>query len=68
VIDSSSSQGKMFGVERLDEAVCRFEGDHMKGLNTLSADAAIPWTINHLFGDCTAIVIDLHEVFIQGEC
>lgn len=67
VIDSSNPQGEMFGAERLDEAVRRLEGDHMAFLDSLFAEVRHYLNGQPLFDDCTAIVIDFHDVFIQEE-
>jgi serine phosphatase RsbU (regulator of sigma subunit) len=66
VIDSSNAQGEMFGVERLDEAVRRLDGDHMLFLDSLFAEVSDYLNGQPMFDDCTGIVIDFHDAFIRG--
>lgn len=65
VIDSSNPQGEMFGAERLEETVRRLKGDHEAFLESLFAEVRHYLNGQPLFDDCTAIVADFHDVFIQ---
>lgn len=67
VIDSSNPQGEMFGTERLEKVFCRLGGDHKAFLDGLFAEVRNYLNGQPLFDDCTAIVIDFHDVLLQGE-
>jgi serine phosphatase RsbU (regulator of sigma subunit) len=67
VIDSSNPQGEMYGVERLDEAVLKLEGDHVTFLDSLFDEVHHYLNGQPIFDDCTAIVIDFHDVLKQEE-
>jgi sigma-B regulation protein RsbU (phosphoserine phosphatase) len=66
VVDSSNPQGGRFGIERLDEALRRLDGDHMVFLDSLFAEVRSYLNGQPLFDDCTAIVIDFHDALLQG--
>ncbi len=61
LVDSSNPAGEMFGVERLDDAFRRLEGDHMLFLDKLFAEIDQFLAGQPPFDDCTAIVIDFHD-------
>lgn len=68
VIDSSNSQGDMFGAERLDRAFQRQEGNHRVLLDSLFDEIRDFVEGQPLFDDCTVIVLDFHDVLPQGGC
>lgn len=61
LIDSLNPQGEMFGVERLDEAFRRLDGDHVLFLDKLFSEIDQFLTGQPHLDDCTAIVIDFHN-------
>lgn len=67
VIDSSNSQGDMFGVERLDRAFQRLEGNPRGFLDDLFEEIQNFLEGQPLFDDCTAIVLDFNEGLPQGD-
>jgi serine phosphatase RsbU (regulator of sigma subunit) len=61
LVDSSNSQGEMFGVERLDATFRRLDDGHMVFLEKLFKEVDGFLSGRSPFDDCTAIVIDFHE-------
>jgi len=60
VIDSSNSQGEMYGAVRLEEAYRRLDGDHITFLDALFEEIARHLGGQPPFDDCTGIVVDFH--------
>lgn len=61
LVDSNNIAGEMFGVERLDEAFRRLEGDHVIILDRLFDAVETFLAGQRPYDDCTAIVIDFHR-------
>lgn len=61
LVDSNNSAGEMFGVERLDEAFRRLQGDHVLLLDRLFETVETFLSGQLPYDDCTAIVIDFHR-------
>lgn len=60
LIDSSNAHGDMFGVERLEDAFRRLDGDHVLFLDRIFVEIDQYLAGQQPFDDCTAIVIDFH--------
>jgi serine phosphatase RsbU (regulator of sigma subunit) len=66
LVDSSNPHGEMFGVERLDEAFGRLDGDSMVFLQLLFDEIGDYLAGQPAFDDCTAIVIDFPHTMLTG--
>lgn len=66
LVDGNNPAGEMFGVDRLEDAFRRLEGDHMVFLDDIFTTVENFLAGQLPYDDCTAIVIDFHRPLRSG--